>query len=50
MGVIKLLSLAAALFSPAVLSLKQDVAPKVPGAYIVELADDQVSPPAKMKP
>jgi len=42
MGVFKTLSLAAILFSSSVFSLKKDAAPRVPGAYIVELADDHV--------
>ena len=42
-GALKFLSLATALLSPVVQSLKVQEAPKVPGAYIVEFADNGVS-------
>jgi len=42
-GALKFLSLATALLSPVVQSLKVPEAPKVPGAYIVEFADNGVS-------
>jgi hypothetical protein len=42
-GALKLLSLATALLSPVVHSLDVEGAPIVPGAYIVELAENHVS-------
>lgn len=42
-GALKFLSLATALLSPIVQSLDVAEAPKVPGAYIVEFADNSVS-------
>lgn len=42
-GALKFLSLATALLSPVVQALDVAEAPKVPGAYIVEFADNGVS-------
>ena len=42
-GALKFLSLATALLSPIVHSLDVAEAPKVPGAYIVEFANNGVS-------
>jgi hypothetical protein len=41
-GALKFLSLATALLSPVVNALEAPEAPKVPGAYIVEFAEDSV--------
>lgn len=42
-GAFKFLSLATALLSPVIQALNVPEAPKVPGAYIVEFADNGVS-------